>query len=114
MLRHKEFLVWLREFLHVPTIIEASKNILSAHSRTHPLHVVSSNVFAQVSPVQVGECRVGALMVEPSLQDLLHRMANPEQGRAALDNPEARDTAMRLSGICGSLQRPPTGSDVQR
>lgn len=34
-------------------------------------------------------------MVEPGLQDLLHRMANPEQGRAAIDNPEARITAVR-------------------
>jgi len=52
----------------------------------------------QISDTQLAQCRVGALMVESSLQDLLWHIANPPQDRTAIDNADARITVQRTLG----------------
>ena len=95
LLQHKEFPALLRDILNVPSMLDHAKRFMVSHNRSHVLHVVSASFFAAVSDVQIGQCRVGALMLEPSLQPILHRMANPEQNRQAVDNEEGRVSAMR-------------------
>jgi len=83
-LQSDEFEPLLTEILAQSEFLPSARAFLVKHSRQHALHVVSSGFFPQISDVQVAQCRVGALMREPSLQVLFHEIANPDQSRDAL------------------------------
>ncbi len=83
-LQSDDFEPLLTEILAQAAFLPSARAFLVKHSRQHDLHVVSSGFFPQVTEVQVAQCRVGALMREPSLQILFHEIANPDQSRNAL------------------------------
>ncbi len=83
-LQSDDFEPLLTQILAQSEFLPSARAFLVKHSRQHTLHVVSSGFFPQISDVQVAQCRVGALMREPSLQALFHEIANPDQSRNAL------------------------------
>jgi len=108
VLTHPTICATIVEICGSPVTHKSVQSYLALYNKTHPI-ILKSGLFPDVSTTQQDQCRVAALMREPSLQNIFHALANPVQDRAHADTVELRIQQQRTKlyqDFCSAFNDP--------